>query len=213
MSAESETQIVNMALSRIGHNVPVSDINTDTSTAADLARLHYEICRDSLLRDHPWNFAIKRATLAADSTAPAFEYDYAFPLPSDCLQVIRTSWEATGWSNRDEAVRVFWDANSIPYRIERHSSGATALLCNEDSVSIEYIARVEDTSKFDPMFTDVLVARLAAEFAMPLADNAALTRNAWDIFGSKLAAARSRDAMEGSPREVVDTSPWIQSRV
>ena len=213
MSAESETAICNMALSRIGHNIPIVDILSDTTTAGDLSRLFYEPTRDMLLRMHPWNFAIKRAELAADATAPSFEYGYAFPLPNDCLRVIRTSWEATGWSNRDEAVRVFWDSNSIPYRIERHSNGATALLCNEDSVSIEYISRITDTSRFDPMFTDVLVARLAAEFAMPLADNAALAKNAWDVYGAKIAEARVMDAQEGSPRDVVDTSPWIQSRV
>lgn len=213
MSAESETAICNMALARIGHNIPIVDILSDTTLAGDLSRLFYDSTRDILLQDHPWNFAIKRAELAADATAPSFEYDYAFPLPNDCLRVIRTSWEATGWSNRDEAVRVFWDSNSIPYRIERHSSGATALLCNEDSVSIEYISKVTDTSRFAPMFTDVLVARLAAEFAMPLADNAALAKNAWDVYASKISEARSRDAMEGSPRDVVDTSPWIQARV
>jgi hypothetical protein len=213
MSAESETMIVNMALSRIGNTLQISDINTDTSTAGDQARLHYVNARDSLLRSHPWNFAIKRAELSSDATAPSFEYGYAFPLPNDCLKVIRTSWEATGWSNRDEAVRVFWDANSIPYRIERHSSGATALLCNEDSVSIEYVAQVVDTAVFDPMFTDVLVARLAAEFAMPLADNPRLAQQMWDLYARKLSEARVMDAQEGSSREVVDTSPWIQSRI
>lgn len=211
MSAPSETHICNIALSRIGHNKPITDIATDTSTAGDLSRLHYDICRDSILRAHPWNFAIKRAELSSAATSPNHEYDYAFALPVDCLRVIRTSWEATGWSARDEAVRVFWDMPTVPYRIENHQ-GARSLLCNESSVSIEYIAKVEDTTLFDAMFTDLLAARLAAEFAMPLADNATLAKNAWDIYGQKMSEARVMDAQEGSARDVVDTSPWIQAR-
>lgn len=215
MSTDSETMLVNMALSRIGNTLQIADIDTDTSTAADQARLHYENARDSLLRAHPWNFAIKRAELSPDATAPLFEYQYAFPLPNDFLKMVRTEWEATGFSNRDEAVRVFsfWDSNSIPYRIERHSNGARSLLANEDSVSIEYVSRVTDTTQFDPMFTDVLVARLAAELAMPIADNPRLTEQMWDLYARKLSEARVMDAQEGSPRDVVDTSPWIQARI
>jgi len=212
MSAESVTHLCNMALARMGHSKPLTDFQSDTTKAGDIARLFYANTRDQMLRSHPWNFSIRRAALAASGTAPNHEYDYAFPLPDDCLRVLRTSWEATGWSAQDEAVRVFWDQPTVPYRIERHGT-SSALLANEDSVSIEYIARVEDTSTFDPMFTDCLVQRLAAEFSMPLADNASLTKNLWDIYNQKMSEARVMDAQEGSPRDVVDTSGWVQARV
>lgn len=208
MSAESVTQLCNMALARIGHQKPLTDFTSDTTTAGDIARLFYANTRDQMLRSHPWNFAIKRVALAASTSTPNHEYDYAFPLPDDCLRVIRTSWEATGWSSRDEAVKVFWSEPGYPYRIEQNQ-----LLTNESSVSIEYIARIEDTSQFDPMFTDCLVQRLAAEFSQPLADNATLTKNLWDIYNQKMSEARVMDAQEGSARDVVDNSGWVQARV
>lgn len=213
MSALSSTAICNMALARIGHQRPLADLQTDTGKAADNARLFYENTRDAMLREHYWNFSIKRAALTASATSPNHEYDYAYPLPTDYLRMVRTSWEATGWAANDEAVSIFVDHEaSIPYRIENHL-GAKALLCNEASVSIEYVAQITDTSIYDPLFTDCLAQRLAAEFAGPIADNANLTRTMWDIYQQKLASARTTDAMEGSPRDVVDTTPWIRARV
>ena len=213
MSAPSDTHICNVALARIGHSKPLSgSLSADTTKAGDLCRLFYDATRELMLRAHPWNFSIKRAALAASATAPNHEYDYAFPLPTDYLRIVRTSWEATGWSSRDEAVKVFWDNPSIPYRIENHL-GAKALLTNESALSIEYVADITDTSLFDALFTDCFEQRLAAEIAPGLADNANLTKNLWDVYNQKMAEARVFDAMEGSPRDVVDDSGWVHARV
>ena len=202
----SETEICNIALTRLGHSTIV-DIRTDTSLSGDLCRIQYPICRDTLLRSHPWNFAIKRVSLALSATTPPFEYTYAFAMPTDCLKIIRTSWEANGWSNKDEATREFWGQPSIPYRIE-----GGFLLCNDDTAMIEYIARVTDPAKFDVMFVDVLAQRLAAEMAMKLTDNQSYTKTAWDLYSLKLNEARTVDSQEGSPRDIVDDSAWLQAR-
>ena len=211
MSAESETEICNLALTRLGHQ-QITDISTDITKGGDLCRLHYGRTRDALLRMHPWNFAIKRASLASYSTAPSFEYLYAFLLPVDCLKVIRTSWEATGYSSLDSAVNVFWSEMTVPYRIEAHE-GKKALLCNEATASIEYIAKITDTSLFDANFTDVLAQRLAAELAMPLTDNQSFTKTAWDMYSMKLNDARTQDAQEGSARDIIDDSYWLTARI
>ena len=202
----SATSICNIALTRLGHS-QITDIDTDVSKAGDLCRLHYEGTRDSLLRDHPWNFAVKRVTLALSTTTPVFEFTYQHALPTDYLKIVRTSWEANGWSNKDEASREFWDQPSIPYRIE-----AGFLLCDEETAKIEYIAKITDTAKFDALFSDVLAQRLAAELAMPLTDNQSYTKTAWDIYAQKLASARTADAQEGSARAVIDDSAWLMAR-
>jgi hypothetical protein len=208
MSATSETEVCNLALTRIGHN-QITDISSDTSKAGDLCRLHFPRTRDAVLRAHPWNFAVRRAALAASTTTPNHEYTYAFTLPSDpyCLKVIRTSWEALGYSSRDEPSAGVWAEAQIPYRIEGRS-----LLANESACSIEYIARVTDTSTWDALFTDAVAARLSSELCMPLTDNQSATKTMWDIYMSKLAEARTVDSQEGSPREIVDVSPWILVR-
>ena len=207
MSAESETHLCNLALTRLGNSVGITNIATDTSKAGDLCRAHYDVTRDLLLRMHSWNFAVKRVELASVVAVPAFEYDYAFALPTDCLKVIRTSWEAAGYAAEDGYQVGYWQSPSIPYRIEQGH-----LLCNESTCSIEYIARITDTSKFDALFTDVFAQRLAAELAMPLTDNQAWTKTAWDMYSAKLAAARTNDAQEGSSRDVIDTNAWLMAR-
>lgn len=209
MSATSEEEVCNLALTRIGHS-QISNLNEGTK-AADLCALHYPRSRDALLRAHPWNFAIKRATLALSVVAPNHEYDYQHALPVDCLKVIRTSWEANGYTGA--AVYGFPGLvggleQVAPYRIE-----GRFLLCNEDTVRIEYIARITDTAQFDDLFTDCLAQRVAAEVSMALSDNASMTENLWGIYQSKLADAQSTDAQEGTPRDVIDVSGWIRARV
>lgn len=189
--ATSETEICNLALSRLGQRQRIYG----GSTVADECALHYPLCRDATLRAHPWNFAIRRATLAQDATTPNHEFDYRHALPTDCLKVIRTSWEAEG----------FYDTE---YRIE-----GRFLLCNEATAKIEYVARITDPAQFDELFTDVLAQRLAAELAVPVTDNHTLAEKLLGVYQTKLAEARSVDAQEGTPRAVVDTSPWITARL
>jgi hypothetical protein len=204
----SETDIANMALDRLGHQT-ISSFDQGTK-AADLCSRHYARCRDSLLRAHPWNFAIKRATLGLSTTTPNHEFTYQHALPVDCLKVIRTSWEADGYAS--SAVYGFPGMNgyagaAVPYRIE-----GRFLLCNEDVAKIEYVAQITDTAQFDELFVDVLAQRLAAEIGMALTDNASAVEKLWGIYQTKLNEARLMDAQEGTPREVVDLSPWITAR-
>ena len=58
----SVIDICNKALSLIN----VSNINdlSEASAQARVCRFHYEICRDSVLREHPWGFARTFSTLA-----------------------------------------------------------------------------------------------------------------------------------------------------
>lgn len=215
----SELDIYNLALTRIGHE-PVSSL-TEASKGADRCRLHYPAMRDAVLRAHPWNFAIRRAALAQLSFTPAFEFTYAFALPTDpyCLKVLRTSYEAEGYSSTSVygyPGLVGYGAMPIEYRIETVSIDGTdvrALLCNESSMSIEYIARITDTSQYDALFVDALAARLAAEIAIAMTDNHAASRTMMEFYQMKLSEARVVDAQEGTPRDVVNTDAWLIARL
>lgn len=210
MTVSSETQICNLALTRIGHT-QITSLSEGTK-ASSLCTLHYPICRDSVLRAHPWNFAIRRATLGLSAITPNHEFTYQHALPEDpyCLKVIRTSWEADGISGT-----AFYGfpgqmgyANAmIPYRIE-----GRYLLCDEDTVKIEYIARVTDVTQFDDLFIDVLAQRLAAEISVAFTDTQTMAKAMWEIYQQKLSEARTSDAQEGTPRDVVDLSSWIVAR-
>lgn len=211
----SEVDICNLALTRIGHG-QITALSED-SKAGDLCTLHYPMCRDSLLRSHPWNFAVRRAALAASATyTPEFEFDYYFPIPTDCLRVIRTDFEASGSSST--AVYGFpgisgYVNDIVPYRLESHSALGRVIACSESSLEIEYIAKITDAAQFDELFVDVLAQRLASEISVAFTDTQTMTKMLWEVYQSKLVEARMIDAQEGSAREIVDLSPWLQVRV
>lgn len=214
----SVLQIYNLALSRIGQDTLASP--DERGKPGNHCRINYPVVRDAVLRAHPWNFAVRRAELASLVFTPAFEFTYAFALPTDpyCLKVIRTDWEATGFSS--SAVYGFPGIHgylpaSIEYRIETvrvNNADVRALLCNETTMKIEYIARIEDVAQYDALFVEALSARLAAELAKPLADDNTLAKNMMDFYAAKLTEARVADAQEGTPREIVNTDAWIMAR-
>jgi hypothetical protein len=193
----SETELCNLALALVGNDRQLTSL-TEANKPARLCNLMYAPTRDGVLRAHPWNFAIRRVALAAESgfEDPTEEYDYRFPLPSDYLKIIRTTNEAAGLTE--------------DYRIESSSNGLM-MMSTESTMSIEYIARITDVALFDPLFVEALSTRLAVKLAGPLADSATLARELREAYLGILAEARSMDAQEGSPREfVVDT--WINAR-
>ena len=214
----SVLDIYNLALTRIGHE-PIASPD-ERGKGGDRCRLHYPLVRDSVLAAHPWNFAIRRAALAQLAFTPTFEFTYAHALPTDpyCLRVVRTEWEANGYSST--AVYGFPGMHGlspmgIEWRIESVNISGTpvrALLCNESSCKIEYIARIEDVAQFSPLFVDALSARLAAEISMSMTDNQNATQTMMQLYMNKVAEARIMDAFEGTPREVVNTDGWLIAR-
>lgn len=215
----SKVTLWNLAVTRLGHE-QISE-EEETTKAGRLCRLHWPIVRDSVLRSHPWNFAIRRATLARLSATPNHEFTYAYALPTDpyCLKVIRTSFEADGYSST--AVYgypglVGYGALPIEYRIESidvSGSPVRSILCNETSMKIEYIARIEDVAQYDDLFVDAVSAKMAAELAIPLTDNQAAAKTMMELYQMKMAEARVNDAQEGSPRDVVNTDGWLIARL
>jgi hypothetical protein len=188
----SVTSICNLALARI--KAPsITSISEDTNQGR-LCNIMYEPCRDACLEAHPWNFAIKRATLASDATAPNHEFDYRFAVPDDFLRLVRTGIEAEGYDD-------------IAYRVENGF-----ILINESTLEIEYIAKITDPNVYSATFIDMLAQRLAAELAIPFADNANLAQSMWQIYDTKLREARLSDAQQGTPREY-SAGPWLTARL
>jgi hypothetical protein len=185
--ATSVVQIVNNALVRIGANSIIS--LTENSEAARAANVIYEQVRDATLRDHIWNFAVKRVQLAQDVAAPAFEYSYQYALPADCLRVLQMQ------------------EKTMVYKIEGRK-----LLTDEGTAKIIYLSRVSDPNEFDAMFVEALSARLAAELSIPLAERSTLYQNMMEVYRMKITDARSIDGQEsGEPNIVADT--WLDSRL
>jgi hypothetical protein len=62
----SQTLLVNQALALLGTERRITSVNDNLPTAK-LALTLWDSTRDEVLADHPWNFALKRGSLAAES--------------------------------------------------------------------------------------------------------------------------------------------------
>lgn len=166
----TNVQIVNSALVTLGETVINSlEENTDRAT---IANVKWDICRQSLLRLHPWRFAITRAELAQDNSTPAYQFDYQYTLPSDCLRLYQ----------------VYKDVN---FRLENRK-----ILTDKDTCYIKYIADVEDTSKWDPLFVDLMASKLALELAYTIPRARTMIDSMAALYEMKLVAAKAANNSE-----------------
>ncbi len=194
--ASSSTQIVNLALTRIGQK-PVTSLNDDVNNAAQLARIHYDDTRKAVLRAVPWKFALQDAELAALAGAPVYKWAYAYQLPALALYVVSTSMDDDGAGGTGE----LWDVK-----------GRTIVTNASPPIRITYIEDVEDVSRFDPLFVDVLAERLAAELVYGITKQAAARERHLKIYEAKIEDAAAVDGQQGS-QAVIESNDLIDVRV
>jgi len=175
----TEVSICSKALRLLGDD-PITSL-TDDSERARLCNSLYGDARDYLLRSHPWNFAITRASLAQLSDSPAYQYSYQYALPTDpyCLRVLSMEYE------------------DYIFKVENFATEGRVLLTDESTAKILYIARITDTNRFDPMFTDLLATKLALDLAYPVTNSVNLMAQVQKLFERRLSDARSIDGQEG----------------
>jgi hypothetical protein len=175
----SEVDIINSALNMVGASNIIS--RSEDSKSARITNQRYDYVRDAVLRAHPWNCAISRATIAADSDSPTFGFTNQFTLPTDpyCLRVLRLEYL------------------DVDFRVEGRK-----IHCDEDTVSVIYISRVTDPNEYDQLLIEALAARLAADTSYALVQSSSLTSTMFQLYEAKLSEARFIDATEGTPGAV-----------
>jgi hypothetical protein len=139
--ATSEVSICNLALQKLGAARIVS--LTENSRNAKSVNACYESQRDTELRKYLWNFAKKRASLAASSVAPISMYEAAYPVPSDFLRLIKPARLGLDW------------------HLEQHEGGLAILSNDGAPLEIRYLAKVTNPVLFDPAFVEMLACKIA----------------------------------------------------
>jgi hypothetical protein len=185
-SGYSETQIFNAVLDRLSEESVLS--TGDEKAVARWLNRNYPLQRDVLLQRHTWNFAQARRSLAADTQKPAFEWQYQYLLPEDCLRVLPITCDGKR------------NSPPIPYVVE-----GTYILTNKSApLPVRYIFRQTNPASFTPVFVDLLVQILAANFAYWITGKASFAKQLTDFStGAFLEAARI-DSLEGLPEEPYD---------
>lgn len=180
-SGIDRTSIFNAALDRLAEGTVLSP--DDDIAAARWLKRNYELQRDVLLAQHPWNFAIKRAALASEVATPAFEWRHQFVVPSDALRVLPLTTDGLR------------DSPGVPYVVE----SGKILTDRGAPLRVMYIRRVSNESDFSPHFADLLAHRLATMMAHWMSGKENLYKVLKADARDLLINAQNVDSLEGTP--------------
>ena len=141
----SKVEIANLALSELGAD-RISSFSDQTVSGKEIAS-RYELIAEMTQSMGAWPSVIKRTTLAQLDETPAFGYTYVYQLPTSplCLKVLEINEARLG---------------DVPYAIE-----ADRLLTDETTVSILYLAKLEDSEKYDIYLKQAIINALKASMA------------------------------------------------
>lgn len=170
----SELEIVNNALLLIGEKEIASF--TEDSVGARAVSGSFANLRDSLLRECPWNFAIRRVQLAQLVSEGNFEHKNAYQVPSDpyCLRVLEVE-SGSAWKIQ----------------------GRT-LITDASAVKVAYVARVLETGDWDVLFEEALTLRVAMEMAIMVAHLPGLAEMMRAMYEEAIRIARTVNGQESS---------------
>lgn len=134
--------ICNIALSKLGEPALLS-LDANGSPASRMCYLHYHPVRREVLAAARWSFAQKLVTLTSSENDDRGRHSLPHTLPQDCLRVLAVN--SPGWSLRGRSI-----------------------FCPQQEIRVLYLADVEDTALFEPLFTEALATRLACKLCVPL---------------------------------------------
>lgn len=177
----TEPGICSRALIMLGGQ-PIVGFDDGTEESM-LAEALFSPTLEDMLSRHPWKFATAEETLARLAKPPADTYRYAYQLPIPMLRVLSAT---DGGGGR------------IDYRIRE-----TRLETDSQLVMLSHIFRPH-VAAFPPYFTSALLARLAAEFALPLTESSQRAQTMMGKAEEAFRSARLADSQQQPPQVVQD---------
>lgn len=186
MAVTSVIQICNLALLRLGADTITS--LDDGTVQANLLSIYYDQCREELLREHFWNFAVSRVALASSGT-PAFGYQYQYQLPADFLRV-----------------KSIYN-QYFPFAIESQS----IVTDQAAPLNLTYIRNESDPTKYDSLFVKSLVLAIAIKCGTRIKGDGFNPQALENELKDALFTAKMVDAQDGTaPR--IKANTFLNSR-
>lgn len=211
----SIVDICNMALSHIGSDAVVSQIDPPDGTAeAGYCSRFYPLARAELLDAFTWRWSKTRAKLA-QVTNPSDVWAYAYEIPSNMLSANRI---LNATFLQQFAFYPFWNTFITADEMALFNERGTAdfdiegdvLLTNEPEATLLYTIDVTDPGKWSPGFVVSLSYLLASFLSGPIirGDAGATASGKFRQIATKMgAAAAARDANSGAePAQEVASS-------
>ena len=184
--ALNDVALCSRALIRIGA-APITSF-TDGTAESEIAGALYSPARDAMLSTYPWSFATGQQILTQLVTDPVADFNNAFQLPTDYLRAI-----SAGTGTTDGAT-----GRGVKYRLR-----GSELHTNSSDLVLTYIFRPDEVN-FPPFFDQALIARLAAEFVIPITENTSRADALFSLANKEFERARQIDAQQDTPNAIED---------
>ena len=200
MSADSKTEICNLALSHIGQTArQLADLDTDTGVTAIACRQHYPRGLKFILSQHHWNFAKKYQALALEGTPPA-TWAYSYDYPGDCIKARAIQTAVRGGA-------------AIEFEVASNDTGTgRVIFTDEPGAVLLYTFYAQNTSIFPDMFTEALSWYLGSLLVGPLKGSIETQTACLNMYRNTLIEAMSTDGSEGEI-DTVELAEWDQARL
>jgi hypothetical protein len=178
--ALSDIALCSRALIRLGAS-PIASF-ADGTAESEIAGALFAPLRDALLSAYGWSFATGQAVLTKLVAPPIADYANAFQLPTDFLRSISAGSGGRG--------------RGLNFRIARG-----ALHTDSEDVLLTYIFRPAE-EEFPPYFDAALIAKLSAEFAIPITENTSRAEAMYRLAELEYERARQTDAQQDTPQRI-----------
>jgi hypothetical protein len=192
----SAVEIANLALSKLGDEGEITSLEENTRAARTINGC-FVAMRDAVLRDHPWNFATRRAQLPALADAVVWGDWTAFSQPADFIRLL----EVDGTDAQQIGFGQTW------WQIE----GRQILARRPGPLNIRYTARIEESGLWDALFVEALACRIAMQSALRLTGSQETLRAMRQLYKDALGLAKQVDGQD-NPAEELPDSHWFLSR-
>jgi hypothetical protein len=183
----SDVEICNMALGLVGVAQEISSIDPpdDNSTEAQQCVRFYTATRDALLREYPWPFATKYATLGLVASNPNSDWGFAYRYPSSCIRAHRLVI-----GQRISTTRVPWEL--------AHDDTGRLIYTDLANAVLKFTELVTNTALFDPLFVEALAGKLGMRLAVPLSRSDKDYQRAAQFYKDAINTAWPTAAKEGA---------------
>lgn len=188
--------IANLAASKLGEDDRLTAPDENTHLGRSVAAVWTEI-RQAVLREHPWNFALKRWSLPSRVLDPAEciePWTYAYRIPDGMLrlhEIISPCLATEDWQRE----------------------GRDILSDSEGPLVVRGVRDMPDTWQWDALFVEAFAFRLAFQIADRITGDRERKADAWAGWQQALRKAKSADGRENPPIPAsYEQSTWATAR-
>lgn len=194
-ASSSQIRIINGALAELGSTTRITSINETLSGQAQTAKALWAEELADVLESHPWNFAIRRATLNQSSATPDSSYDFQYQLPADLVRWLP------------------WDKSEAEYFDGEEESGF--ILTNAGTCKIRYIYFNDEVGDWKPSFVKYMKLVMATAMAEAVTQSQSIKDRVEIRMEKQFSKAKRLDGLATGKRKrsgITIRSDWNRAR-